>query len=301
MPDKFTLEDFQNDKSIIKSEAAQSNYAFPIKTTASQQSEPAASLTSYDVSSVLQGYALYKPAGATYDAFNNHLSNELQNLGTEAKWANRESKLTPYDVFLKDVDPKTGASIGDVGSTTPGSTTPAATTPGGTSAPPLTSGTADAFCIGDSISVGCQPHLEKNDKGWHFTVNAKVSRPPSVGLTEVKARNGDLGSVVVVNLGTNPDAKSASQWIGEMMGLLSNVPRVCFVTCNEWNDYPKQVNVEIHALKDRDSKVVVVDWAAKIAGNRGLLSGDGVHPTVDGYGQLTNMILEAIGPAPKGP
>lgn len=296
MPDKFTLDDFMNDESIIKSEAARSNYTAPIRTTASQ-GEPTTGLTSYSVSSILQGYALYKPSGATYDAFNNHLSNELQNLGTEAKWATRDNKLMPYDVFLKDVDPKTGVNVTD----TPGSTAPQTTVPGSTTAPPLTSGTADAFCIGDSISVGCQPHLEQNDRGWHFTVNAKVSRPPSVGLEEVKNRNGNLGSVVVVNLGTNPDAKSASQWIGEMMGLLSNVPRVCFVTCNEWNDYPKQVNNEIHALKDRESKVVVVDWAAKIAGNRGLLGGDGIHPTPDGYTQLSNMILDTIGPPPKGP
>lgn len=299
MGDKFELPDVVDDKSVIRSQLLQTNVARgPLKTSYSEMDHPPEGLTTYSVSSVLQGAALYKPKGASYDAFNNQLSFELQGLGTEAKWTTRDGKLMPYDIFLKDVDPTTGANIADNSPTSP------TQSPGGTggSAPPLTSGSTDAFAVGDSIMEGCKSYLESNDKGWKFTVDSRVSRPPQEGIEHIKARNGAFGSLVVVNLGTNPATSQPSQWIGEIMQLLSSVPRVCFVTCNECRDYIRTVNIELHNLANRESKVVLVDWASEVAANKGLINGaDGIHPTPDGYKRLSSMILDAVGPAPKAP
>lgn len=297
----FELDDVMNDKAVVRSEVLQGNNATgAIRTTQSQSSNPQQSLTAFDVSSVLQGAALYKPKGATYDAFNNHLSGELEGLGTEARWKTRDSKLLPYDILLKDVDPSTAAAtdVGNIGGamgTTPTNTSAVAT------APPLTGGSAEGFVVGDSITVGCKPYLEANDKGWKLTVDCVGGRQPSVGIEQLKARNGNFGSLVIVNLGTNRDAKQPAQWIGEVMALLTNVPRVCWVTCVEWTEVVKTSNQEIHNLATRDSKVVLVDWASYIAQHKNLLQPDGIHgATGETYKILTGMIMDAVGPAPKG-
>lgn len=111
MPFNYDLTDLTDAKSLVDAQINnQTNSTGAIRTTASQVVNPQQSLTTYGVGSALQGVALYKPQGVTYDAFNNHLSRELENLGTEARWKTRDSKLLPYDVFLADIDPRTAAA-----------------------------------------------------------------------------------------------------------------------------------------------------------------------------------------------
>lgn len=297
MPDTdMSLDDLANDKSVVDAQVRfQTNSTGPIRTSQSQSDEPVNTLVTYDLSGVMQGMALYKPAGVGYDAFNQELSKELQGLGVEEKWKKRDDKLTPYDVFIKDPVAGTGASVtepvGVVGQPSGG---------GGQSAAPLTGGTSDCFVVGDSITEGCKSFLEAGINGWKFTVDALRSRPPQAGLEVLRARNGDFGTAVVVNLGTNPGPDPAT-FIGETMQLLANVPRVCWVTCNEWADYPAAINVEIHSLQGRNNKVVVVDWASYVKTNRSILAIDGIHCTSEGYQTLSNMIATALGPAPGAP
>lgn len=116
MPFDFKLDDVTDEKSIIKANVVNQTYeGGPIRTTQSQESEPRTSLTTYGLSNAMQGIALYKPQGVTYDAFNNHLSKELESLGTEDKWKDRANKLTPYDVFIKDPTTRpTDAAVGNI-------------------------------------------------------------------------------------------------------------------------------------------------------------------------------------------
>jgi len=286
----YDLGDIQNDKTFTGAQTKDT-----LRTSFSQETEPRLSMTSYDLSATMQGYALYVPPGLTYDVFNQELSGELENLGVEQLFKIRDDKLTPYDVFIKDPDPRTAGSV-TAGSATTGESASGNST---ASAGALTSGTNQSFVIGDSITVGCKAPLEANDKGWEFTIDAKRSRPPSAGLSILRARNGDFGTALVVNLGTNPENGDPAKWIGEVMQLAVSTKRVCFVTCVEHHDYPKRVNAEIMSLKNRDDKVVVTDWASHVRTNPGWLAGDGMHCTGEGYKQLANMITTTLGKAPS--
>lgn len=293
MPD---LGDVQDDKSIIEAQRRAQTIARPLKTSQSTQDAPQA-LTSYDLSSIMQGIALYKPPGITYGVFNQELSKELQDLGLEADWTARDSKLTPYDVFVRDPDPSTagaGLTAGSIGTQGNGGST------GSISPAPLRGGTNDCFVVGDSITVGSGPYLLENSNGWNFSIDCETGRSPDVGIQKLNARNGDFGTAVVVNLGTNPSSRAPSDWMGEVMSILGNVKRVCWVTNVEWTPYCQQVNDEIHNLAGREPKVVVADRNGLVQGNRSLLAGDGVHSTPDGYKALADLITAALGPAPTG-
>lgn len=138
MPFDYKLDDVTDEKSVIKANITnQTHGGGALKTTQSQESEQRAGLTTYGLSDAMQGIALYKPAGATYDAFNNHLSSELEKLGTEDKWKDRANKLTPYDVFIKDpTTTPTGTDTSNIASTAAQSSTssdPSTSTPSGSS------------------------------------------------------------------------------------------------------------------------------------------------------------------------
>lgn len=287
----FNLEDLKDPSSFYKA-ISRDQEGVPLKTTQSVDKDPKLSLVTYDYAQAMQGMATYKPSGYTYDVFNRELSSELEGLGAEVRWTSRDDKLLPYDVFLADPDPATaGGSMGGV-SVAPSSG-------GGGAVAPLTGGSNEAFAVGDSITVGCQSYLEQNDKGWKFTVDARVSRPTPEGIDHIKSRNGTFGSVVVVNLGTNGGGPPYAQQAAEIEQLLSSVPRIVWVTVNELSDWQRSVNVEIHNIATRNNRVVIVDWASIIAGNPGLKAGDGIHATPDGYKRLSTEILNAMGPAPK--
>lgn len=293
-----SLGDYRDQKSVV--DASRRDQVFSrgaLKTTDSQLTEPKLSMVTYDASAALQGFALYKPPGLGYDTFNQELSKELTDMGVEARWRNRDDKLTPYDVFVKDPDPSTLGDL-DVGSAGGGAPNPGSA--GGP--PPLTGGSKDAFLVGDSISVGTDTigGIKGISNGWNITVDAVVGRPPQVGLQQLRARNGNFGSCVIINLGTNP-GPPAAQWIGEAMQIVANVPRICFVTVNEWDHrYTSSVNAEIHKLPAQNPRVVIADWWAIISGQRNLLAGDGVHCTGEGYKKLAKLIIDTIGPAPTG-
>lgn len=107
-----SLNDVQDEKSVIEAQKNAQITARPLRTSQSASGEKPGTLTTYGLSDALQGVALFKPPGIAYDAFNQELSKELQDLGTEPGWTVRDSKLTPYDVFVKDPDPSKAGTIG---------------------------------------------------------------------------------------------------------------------------------------------------------------------------------------------
>lgn len=107
----FNLGDVNNAKTFVKAQVGQQDTTKRLHTTQSESDEPILSMTTYGISDALQGMALYKPPGVSYDVFNQELSRELGDMGIEARWKVRDSKLTPYDVFVRDPDLSTQGSI----------------------------------------------------------------------------------------------------------------------------------------------------------------------------------------------
>lgn len=147
MPFDYGLSDMADAKSIMNAQMDNQRTEKPLRTSASTVDNPQQSLTSYGLSDAMQGIALYKPPGTSYDAFNNHLSAELEGLGTEAKWKDRDNKLRPYDVFIKDPVAGTEGAVAlgnAAGTATSSATAPGVVTTNGSST--KASGTIQELC-----------------------------------------------------------------------------------------------------------------------------------------------------------
>jgi hypothetical protein len=116
--------------------------------------------------------------------------------------------------------PTTGPPATSVTTTAPPVTTTAPTTP----VPPL-AGTVTA--VGDSVMLDIQPYLQADLPG--VQVDGLVSRQFDTGISVVQADRaaGTLGSILVVELGTNGTVTSTE--VDQMMQAAAGVKRVVFV------------------------------------------------------------------------
>ena len=106
MPFDFTLDSLADVPSAVG--AVSNAVSMPgsggagLRTSWSVDPNPRSTLTTYTVSDAMQGFATYKPKGATYDLFNQDLSRELEGLRGEKNPGlefREDRRLSPYDVF----------------------------------------------------------------------------------------------------------------------------------------------------------------------------------------------------------
>jgi hypothetical protein len=172
------------------------------------------------------------------------------------------------------------------------STTMAATGPGGVVVGPLTSPplpspgpgfvAGHVTAVGDSVMLDYQDPLTADVPGT--TVEAAVGRQWYDGesvLSELKAQ-GQLGSVVVVALGTNGPITSSD--FTAMMSILSGASRVVFVTVHVDRPWQDSVNGVLTAGVAQYPNTVLADWATLADQNPQWLYSDGTHLPIDGTG-----------------
>jgi hypothetical protein len=187
----YSLGDFKDAKTFAKAQVENQGGRTPLKTTQSQSSEPILAMTTYSISDALQGVALYKPTGATYDAFNQELSKELGAMGQETLFTRRDDKLNPYDVVYADPDPSKAGNIASTAYTSASSTQPTGTYVGGTGK--FVSGKVQDL----AQKIITHPNITfdpGNPRGQFETLANGGSVPLSMGKTEVDVRL--LGLVV---------------------------------------------------------------------------------------------------------
>jgi len=158
------------------------------------------------------------------------------------------------------------------------------------SPPPVTK--PPPVMIGDSVMLGAKAGLENAVEGAR--VYGKVSRQmkqvPDV-ITEVR-RDGPLGEVVVIHLGTNGPFSSKS--FDEVMDALSNIRRVYFVNASVPRRYEGQVNGAIADGVDRWNNAYLIDWNGAADGHPEYFVKDGVHLTTEGTRGYAGLIARAI-------
>lgn len=153
----------------------------------------------------------------------------------------------------------------------PAPTTPAAPTPSAGGAPtttePVTTTSSTGVpavpgpvtAVGDSIMIDMQPYLETDIPG--VTVDGVVSRQFETGIGVVQADRaaGTLGSVLVVELGTNGSVTPSD--FDAMMQAASGVKRVVFVNINVPRPWEAADNAVLAAGVARYPGVAVLaDW-----------------------------------------
>ncbi len=136
--------------------------------------------------------------------------------------------------------------------------------------------------VGDSIMLEYQDPLRSDVPG--VNVNAAVGRQWAEGesvLQSLKSR-GQLGSAVIVGLGTNGPISDAD--FDAMMSIVGGATRVVFVNVHVDRPWQNPNNAVLALGATRYKNVVVADWATLAAQNPQWLGADGTHMAIDGPG-----------------
>jgi hypothetical protein len=149
--------------------------------------------------------------------------------------------------------------------------------------------------VGDSVMLDMAGDLQTDIPG--INVDAAVSRQWVDGeqvLAQLKAE-GQLGAVVVVELGTNGPITASD--FADMMGILSGVSRVVFVTVHVDRPWQDEVNGVLEAGVAQYPHTVIADWASLAAAHPEWFYTDGTHLPIGGPGAqaLAALIASVCG------
>jgi len=173
------------------------------------------------------------------------------------------------------------------GSPTSTSTTTATTT-ATTAVPPVT---GPVSAVGDSIMIDIQPYLQAAVPG--VTVDGVVSRQFETGIGVVQAAraSGTLGSVLVVELGTNGSVTPSD--VDAMMQAAAGVKRVVFVNINVPRPWEAPDNAVLAAGVARYPGVAVLaDWNAISTPHPEWFTPDQVHLEPAGAQALAALVAQ---------
>ncbi len=173
---------------------------------------------------------------------------------------------------------------------TPSFVAPTTTVPPITTSPSATdAGTVTA--VGDSIMLDIQPYLEADLPG--VQVDGVVSRQFETGIGVVQADRaaGTLGSILVVELGTNGSVTSAD--MDAMMQAAAGVKRVVFVNVDVPRPWEATDNAVLAAGVARYPGVAVLaDWYTLSSPHPEWFTTDQVHLNPDGAQALAALITQ---------
>jgi hypothetical protein len=173
--------------------------------------------------------------------------------------------------------------------------------PSTTSAPPTSTTTTTAAAavgghvtaVGDSILIDMQPNLQADIPG--IAVDGAVSRQFETGIGVVQADRaaGALGSVLVVELGTNGTVTSSD--IDAMMAAAAGVKRVVFVNVDVPRSWMQSDNATLAAGVARYPGVAVLaDWFSLSSPHPEWFTADQVHLQPAGAAAMAGLIAQDV-------
>ena len=200
-----------------------------------------------------------------------------------------------------DTAPTTGppttappTTTGTATTTVPATTVPSTTVPTTTSTvagavtPPLP---GSVTAVGDSIMLDIQPYLQADIPG--VQVDGLVSRQfeTGIGIVQADRAAGTLGSILVVELGTNGSVTSAD--IDAMMQAAAGVTRVVFVNVDVPRPWEAPDNATLAAGVARYPGVAVLaDWYTLSSPHPEWFTSDQVHLNPAGAQALASLITQ---------
>jgi hypothetical protein len=175
--------------------------------------------------------------------------------------------------------------------TAPPTTTTTTTTKSATAAPPPIGGQVTA--VGDSVIIDIQPNLEADIPG--VSVDGLVSRQFESGIAVVQADRaaGTLGSVLVIELGTNGTVTSDN--VDAMMQAAAGVKRVVFVNVDVPRSWEASDNAVLAAGVARYPGVAVLaDWYSLSSPHPEWFMADQVHLNPTGASAMATLIAQNV-------
>lgn len=149
-------------------------------------------------------------------------------------------------------------------------------------------------CIGDSVMLGAADQLYVAIPGC--IIDAQVSRHAyqAVDVINSLRAQGQLGTKVVIGLGTNSAMKYEDGQ--EIIACIGEGVEIYFVTAYMvYQTWYTGSNDTIYALAANYPNVHVIDWYGAVQGHRDYLSpNDGIHLTTAGKAVYANLIGSSI-------
>lgn len=146
--------------------------------------------------------------------------------------------------------------------------------------------------VGDSVMLDAVPELE-SDIG-SVEVDAAVSRQVATGINILIGRRaaGQLGSTVVVGLGTNGTFTSGQ--FDQIMQILAQARRVVFVNLKVPRSWQDANNAVLASGVPRYKTARLVDWYDASAGQPVFFAPDGFHLRPAGAAAYAGLIAAAV-------
>lgn len=135
--------------------------------------------------------------------------------------------------------------------------------------------------VGDSVMLDYAANLQADLPGIHIDASVGEQWIDGISSIEQLRSAGQLGSIVVVALGTNGAITTAN--VHAMLAALAGVKTIVFVT--NYVDEPWQnPNNAILRQATSDPRVRIADWAALAANHPSWFYSDGTHLPIGGAG-----------------
>lgn len=151
----------------------------------------------------------------------------------------------------------------------------------------------DISVIGDSVFLGASPSFKEIYKD--AVIDAKVSRQVSKGIDVAKEldKNGQLGSTVIIALGTNGNFNEATGQ--ELIDYLGADRTIYWINAyGKKLDIQDDVNKTIKDLADKNDNVHLISWAKKAKKHSDWFYQDGIHLNSEGQKGYAEFVSEAI-------
>ncbi len=152
------------------------------------------------------------------------------------------------------------------------------------------------YLLGDSVMVGTAPAIAGALPEWSATVDAKVGLSTLAAAGIARGRGPAPGDVCIVELGSNDGANPVALRgrIDAVMDALRGCGHVIWVNLHVFAGWVPAANAEINAAATRWPNLEIADWNGVASSDRGLVVGDGVHPSVAGRQALAALVAPKV-------
>ncbi|CAG7618306.1 acyltransferase family protein [Paenibacillus allorhizosphaerae] len=147
--------------------------------------------------------------------------------------------------------------------------------------------------IGDSVILDAAPFLKQQVPD--IIIDGKVGRQFSEAkeLTIQLQKDKKLGTVVVVELGTN--GTFSKEQLKTLLETIGSERKVVLVNTRVPRPWEGNVNENLKEAADTASNVTLVDWYSASAGKNDYFAADGVHLKEEGARLYASLVIKAIG------
>ncbi|MDP4097002.1 acetyltransferase [Paenibacillus sp. P96] len=154
------------------------------------------------------------------------------------------------------------------------------------------SGQVSYSVVGDSVILDAKPYLEKSIAGIH--VDGKIGRQmwEATAVLQQLENSGQLGSSVVLELGTNGSFNSKN--LDAVLKLLKNKKQVYLVTVRVPRPWERTVNKVLNDVAGRYANVSLIDWYSTSKGHDEYFERDGVHLTQAGSEAFAELVKNSV-------